>query len=220
MTYGLDGAALLALALLQGVFTWSMSGWRREEVAHAVALVREGVASEVELLGRAARQVLGLVRARLGLGAAKAPAATLGEVSEMIDIVRLGLLAGLSFDAALGLYCEARTTALARRMERARLQWQTGLASREEALLDAARDLDVRALETFALAVGQALELGAPLADTLQGQSREIRAAHRASVERQIERAPVKLLIPTGTLILPALLLSILGPLLAASGML
>ena len=47
----------------------------------------------------------------------------------------------------------------------------------------------------------------------------EIRAAHRAAVEREIERAPVKLLIPTGTLILPALLLSILGPLLGAGGM-
>lgn len=61
--------------------------------------------------------------------------------------------------------------------------------------------------------------LGAPLAETLAAQSREIRAAHRAAVEREIERAPVKLLIPTGTLILPALLLSILGPLLGAGGM-
>ncbi|MFQ7392664.1 MAG: hypothetical protein ACLRM9_04870 [Collinsella aerofaciens] len=60
---------------------------------------------------------------------------------------------------------------------------------------------------------------GAPLAETLAAQSREIRAAHRAAVEREIERAPVKLLIPTGTLILPALLLSILGPLLGAGGM-
>ena len=86
-------------------------------------------------------------------------------------------------------------------------------------LLAAARDLDVRALETFAITVGQALALGAPLAETLAAQSREIRAAHRATVEREIERAPVKLLIPTGTLILPALLLSILGPLLGAGGM-
>ena len=65
----------------------------------------------------------------------------------------------------------------------------------------------------------QALALGAPLAETLAAQSREIRAAHRAAVEREIERAPVKLLIPTGTLILPALLLSILGPLLGTGGM-
>ena len=45
------------------------------------------------------------------------------------------------------------------------------------------------------------------------------RANNSAEVEREIERAPVKLLIPTGTLILPALLLSILGPLLGAGGM-
>ena len=67
--------------------------------------------------------------------------------------------------------------------------------------------------------LGQAHVLGAPLADTLARQGIEMRSAHRADVERQIERAPVKLLVPTGTLILPALLLSILGPLLAASGM-
>ena len=77
----------------------------------------------------------------------------------------------------------------------------------------------MRALGSFAAAVSQALELGAPLAETLEGQGREMRAAHRAHVEREIERAPVKLLIPTGTLILPALLLSIVGPLLAAADM-
>ena len=89
----------------------------------------------------------------------------------------------------------------------------------EEVLQAVAHETGLRALEVFAVAVSQALELGAPLSETLEGQSREIRAAHRAEVERQIERAPVKLLIPTGTLILPALLLSILGPLLAAGGM-
>ena len=99
------------------------------------------------------------------------------------------------------------------------MAWQVGVGTREAELLAAARDLDVRALETFAITVGQALALGAPLAETLAAQSREIRAAHRATVEREIERAPVKLLIPTGTLILPALLLSILGPLLGAGGM-
>ena len=82
-----------------------------------------------------------------------------------------------------------------------------------------ARRCRLKVLETFAIAVSEALLLGAPLTETLSAQSREIRSAHRAEVERQIERAPVKLLIPTGTLILPALLLSILGPFAAASGM-
>lgn len=129
------------------------------------------------------------------------------------------LSAGLSFDAALEVFCANRRSTLALRLERACMAWQVGVGTREDELLTAARDLDVRALETFAITAGQALALGAPLAETLAAQSREIRAAHRAAVEREIERAPVKLLIPTGTLILPALLLSILGPLLGAGGM-
>ena len=156
---------------------------------------------------------------RLISGSAEVSHATLGEVSEMIDVVRLGLSAGLSFDAALEMYCDARDTALSKRMKRALLSWRMGTGTREDELMAVARDMGVRALESFAVSVGQALALGAPLTDTLAGQSREIRAAHRAAVEREIERAPVKLIIPTGTLILPALLLSILGPLLAAGGM-
>ena len=125
----------------------------------------------------------------------------------------------LSFDAALEMYCANKTGLLSRSLARARMCWQTGMASREDALAEVARVTHVRQLESFAAAVGQAHVLGAPLADTLARQGIEMRSAHRADVERQIERAPVKLLVPTGTLILPALLLSILGPLLAASGM-
>lgn len=143
----------------------------------------------------------------------------MGEVAEMTDIVRLGLSAGLSFDASLSLYCEGRSGELAQLMEKALFCWQVGVTSRDEALDRVAQDAGVRALGSFAAAVSQALELGAPLAETLEGQGREMRAAHRAYVEREIERAPVKLLIPTGTLILPALLLSIVGPLLAAADM-
>lgn len=159
------------------------------------------------------------VRRVLRVEAPSRASATLSEVSEMIDIVRLGLSAGLSFDAAVGMYCDGRSGGLSTRLAQARVSWQSGLTTREEELQAVAHETGLRALEVFAVAVSQALELGAPLSETLEGQSREIRAAHRAEVERQIERAPVKLLIPTGTLILPALLLSILGPLLAASGM-
>ena len=160
-----------------------------------------------------------MVRRVLRVEAPSRASATLSEVSEMIDIVRLGLSAGLSFDAAVGMYCDGRSAGLSTRLAQARVSWQSGLTTREEELQAVAHEVGLRALEVFAVAVSQALELGAPLSETLEGQSREIRAAHRAEVERQIERAPVKLLIPTGTLILPALLLSILGPLLAAGGM-
>ena len=183
--------------------------------------ITEACKREALLVIAAARSVVDVLTVRLkgALGAGSPTQVSLSEVSEMIDVVRLGLSAGLSFDAALEVFCANRRSTLALRLERACMAWQVGVGTREDELLAAAHDLDVRALETFAITVGQALALGAPLAETLAAQSREIRAAHRATVEREIERAPVKLLIPTGTLILPALLLSILGPLLGAGGM-
>lgn len=214
-----DAFVAVACGTAMGTSCWMLSACRREEVLATFAAWWSAASMETNLLLEAARTIAGRIGALVGLRR-EWDLIGLGEISEMIDIVRLGLSAGLSFDAALGLYCEGRAGPLSDRMVRARLSWQTGICSRAEALSEAAQDTGVRALEAFAMAVGQALELGSPLAETLEGQSREIRAAHRAEVERQIERAPVKLLIPTGTLILPALLVSIIGPLLAAGGML
>lgn len=198
---------------------WLLSGWdpvdRGETIGRWWRCCVRAAAGAQGVVDR----VLASFRARMGsLGRAGAAVGS-GEVADMIDIVGLGLSAGLSFDAALSLYCDGRPGVLAGRLERALLSWQSGIASREEELGATARDLGARALEVFAAAVSQALELGAPLAEALAAQGVEIRAQHRAEVEREIERAPVKLLIPTATLILPALLLSILGPLLAAGGM-
>lgn len=212
--------AITAPAVVSGVLavvpTFLLLGWdaqdRRETCARWARRFRTAFEG---LFSRACA----LARGRLCPASAAELPVTLGEVSEMVDIVRLGLSAGLSFDAALELYCDGRSGSLAVRLARAHVSWQSGLSTREDELRMIARETGVRALETFAIAVSQALELGAPLAETLEGQGREMRAAHRAEVERRIERAPVKLIIPTGTLILPALLLSILGPLLAAGGM-
>ena len=198
---------------------WLLSGWdpvdREETIGRWWRCCARTAARAQGVVDR----VLASFRARMGLLGRAGAAVGSGEVADMIDIVGLGLSAGLSFDAALSLYCDGRPGVLAGRLERALLSWQSGIASREEELGATARDLGARALEVFAAAVSQALKLGAPLAEALAAQGVEIRAQHRAEVEREIERAPVKLLIPTATLILPALLLSILGPLLAAGGM-
>ena len=198
---------------------WLLSGWdpvdREETIGRWWRCCARTAARAQGVVDR----VLASFRARMGLLGRAGAAVGSGEVADMIDIVGLGLSAGLSFDAALSLYCDGRPGVLAGRLERALLSWQSGIASREEELGATARDLGARALEVFAAVVSQALELGAPLAEALAAQGVEIRAQHRAEVEREIERAPVKLLIPTATLILPALLLSILGPLLAAGGM-
>ena len=210
-------ALVAAAACLCAFGVFVATGLERSDVRQTMEIFR----GEAVLVVAAAHLVIDAAIAwvRGAFGVDNSAQVSLGEVSEMIDVVRLGLSAGLSFDAALEIFCANRRSPLTVRLERAYMAWQVGVGAREDELLAAAQDLDVRALETFAITVGQALALGAPLAETLAAQSREIRAAHRAAVEREIERAPVKLLIPTGTLILPALLLSILGPLLGAGGM-
>lgn len=167
---------------------------------------------------RASLRVASL-RVRLPKRARSVPEARLDEVAEMVDIVRLGMGAGLSFDAALDLYRVNRSSALASALSRAELSWRVGAMTREEALIRVARDMGVPALRSFASAVCRSLAFGAPVSSSLSELAREVRDLHRAEVERRIERAPVKILVPTGTLVLPALLLSILGPLLAAGGM-
>ncbi|MDO4850186.1 MAG: type II secretion system F family protein [Coriobacteriia bacterium] len=135
----------------------------------------------------------------------------------MIDVVTLGLTAGLSFDSSLELYCERYDDALSRRLRQAMLSWRIGAATREEALQDAARDLGVESLARFSAAVCEALAFGSPLAESLERQAQVIRDEQRSRVEEEIERVPVKMLIPLGTLIVPAMLLAILGPLLGAA---
>ena len=195
--------------------TWLVCSWNAGDRAWLARWARERAAA----FGAAARALARPLVERLMPHGAEGQVVSLGEVAEMIDVVRLGLSAGLSFDASLELYCAQRSGALASHLSRAMLSWRVGAGTREAELVCVARAVKLPVLESFALAVAQAIALGAPLADVLAVQEREIRARHRAEVERAIERAPVKLLIPTGTLILPALLLSILGPLLAASGM-
>lgn len=193
-----------------------LSGFSRLEVerlARGVAALFLGAAY---MVSDGARSLVKPLASRV---ATSGESVDMGQVAEMVDVLGLGLAAGLSFDAALRLYCENREGTLSRRMAEAELSWQMGICAREEALARAGADLQTRALGSLAAAVGQAVALGSPLSGVLDAQAREMRSAHRAAVERQIEQASVKLLIPTGTLILPALLLSIVGPLLAASGM-
>ncbi|MDO4797313.1 MAG: type II secretion system F family protein [Coriobacteriales bacterium] len=131
-----------------------------------------------------------------------------------LDIVTLGVSAGLSFDSSLDLYCDRYQTPLADLMSQAMLSWRLGTCGRAQALEDLARRTNTPVLMRFASTVSEALAFGTPLADALSRQAQVIRDEQRAQVEEEIERVPVKMLIPLGTLIVPAMLLAILGPLL------
>lgn len=158
-----------------------------------------------------------LSRVTEAAGASRARADCLRQMPVMLDVVTLGLQAGLSFDSSLELFCQRYDNELARALGGALMSWRLGTAGRDEALTAVARRLGVSSLDRFASVVSQALAFGSPLAATLELQAQAIRDEQRAQMEEEIERVPVKMLIPLGTLIVPAMLLAILGPLLGAS---
>lgn len=141
----------------------------------------------------------------------------LQELPVFLDILNLGLSANMSFDASLRLYCERFDNALSQKLAAALLSWEIGVTSRNEALYGLAEQLQYAPFHHFAHAVDEALLFGTPLARALSMQAASIRAEQRSLLEQQIEKVPIKMLIPLGTLIVPAMLLAILGPLLSTA---
>lgn len=136
------------------------------------------------------------------------------ELPEMLEVVALGLRSGLTFDRALDLYARHFDTSLARDCERAASLWSAGLASREEALSRMARGYDSPQLERTARTMARCLRLGTPLAPALEEAAAEARAAHKAQLQERVAKAPVKMMVPTAALMLPAMLLLVMGPVL------
>lgn len=141
--------------------------------------------------------------------------AAIGALPLLADTVAMASAAGLSFDAASALYCERYDGPLAEELDRARHMQRAGLCSREDALEDIARRLSCEPVTAFVSVVSQSLRLGAPLAAVLAAQADEARSAHRSRLEERIAKAPVKMLLPMGAFILPAMLLLVLGPVVA-----
>ncbi len=137
------------------------------------------------------------------------------QMPAFLDILTLGLLAGLSFDASLELYCKRYNTELSELLWDTMQLWRIGVESRASALEHMASEEGVTSLQRFASTVSEALAFGTPLSQTLERQAQVIREEQKSLIEEEIEKAPVKMLIPLTTLIVPAMLLAILGPLLA-----
>ena len=132
----------------------------------------------------------------------------------LCDIVAMGAEVGLSFDSAVELYCSLFSNPLAEKLEGARQQWTHGVVSRSQALQDLAASVGSPGLKRFADTAVPAVEQGAPLAGMLRRLAAELRQGRRTSMERKVARAPVKMLVPTGVCIVPAMLLLVMGPML------
>lgn len=214
-------ALLCGLALGMGVYLLLSAGGRRGEggpgkergeasAGGAASFLRMAVRRRLARMPAVSKAVEQERLSRLSAVCEK-------EMPELLDILALGLSAGLSFDASLELYCERRQGPLSREVWGAMSLWRMGVKGRSEALEELARGVGSPSLERFCAAVREALGFGSPLAQTLERQADAIRAEQRSRIEERIEQVPVRMLVPLGTLVVPAMLLAILGPLLAGA---
>lgn len=136
------------------------------------------------------------------------------ELPEMLEVCALGLRSGLSFDRSFALYSDHFASTLAGECARAQSLWTMGLMTREEALRDLANSYSSSTLNHCVESIIRSLRFGTSLVESLETSAAQARTDYHASIEEKVAKAPVKMMIPTGTLILPAMLLLVLGPVL------
>ena len=135
-------------------------------------------------------------------------------IPEMIDALCLGMRAGMSFERAFRAYCFRFDDELAQSCRKACLAWESGLVSRDDALRAMARDSGVGTLQRLVDNCTRCLRFGSPMNRMLESLAAEARASYRAKMEEKVAKAPVKMLVPTAALILPAMLILVMAPVL------
>ena len=134
------------------------------------------------------------------------------QFSQMIEVLVLGLKSGMSFDRAISLYCDSFKGSLSSMMSSVQGQWSHSLIDRNEGLRQVARSYDSALFDRFAENVIRSIRFGTSMSDSLSLLSVEARAIRKAKLEERVAKAPVKMLLPVGTLILPAMLILVMGP--------
>lgn len=134
------------------------------------------------------------------------------DLPALLEVVALGMQAGMGFDQAFALYTERFGTPLAYCCRESLAVWQKGLKSRDEGMRELAERVGTPSFRHFSSSVLRALRFGAPMTQLLLDLAREARKDYRARRQESVAKAPVKMLLPTGALILPAMLLLVMGP--------
>ena len=204
------GGTVSAQACCEGAVRLAAAG------AAAGALLGCAASNELAVAGCVAGGIAGATApGRAVRGARRQRAHALERsMSEMLEVVALGVRSGLSFDRSLQLYTGHFDDGLARECAAAQRSWEAGLATRQDALRALAQGYDNPLFSRTVSAIIRSLRFGTSLGEVLEQSAEQARAARKAQVEERVAKAPVKMMIPTGTLILPAMLLLVLGPVL------
>jgi tight adherence protein C len=130
---------------------------------------------------------------------------------DALDMMTVGVEAGLGFESALVKVGERWDNALTRELRRAVAEMRVG-SSRDDALRRVAERTGVSDLSTFVAVLIQSNQLGVSIAQVLHGQAAEMRVRRRQRAEELARQAGVKMIFPLAILIFPALMVVIFGP--------
>ena len=130
---------------------------------------------------------------------------------DALDLITIGVSAGLSFDGAIGEIIENWDNELSYDLGTLLGELRMG-AGRRQALLNLADRTQVDEIQIMVSQLIQADELGMSLTDTLLTLANQMRLRRRQHAEELAHKAAVKMLIPLVFLIFPALFVVILGP--------
>lgn len=132
----------------------------------------------------------------------------------MLDVVSLGLRSGLTFDRSLKIYTQHFKNNFSDECNLVQRKWESGITLRETALRDFAKKYSNPMFARVIENIIRSIRFGSSLVESLESAAEESRTLYKSKQEEIVAKAPVKMMIPTGTLILPAMLMMILGPVL------
>ncbi len=130
---------------------------------------------------------------------------------DALDMLSVGVEAGLAFESALLRVAEQWDNALTEEFRRAVRSMRLG-EGREEALRRMADRTGVEDLLTFVAVLVQSSRLGVSIAQVLEAQAAQMRLKRRQRAEEQARKAGIKMIFPLVFLIFPAMFVVILGP--------
>ncbi len=130
---------------------------------------------------------------------------------DALDMLTIGVEAGLAFESAMLRVGEKWNNALTREFRRVVGEMRIGV-SRDEALNRMATRTGVDEVNAFVAVLIQSSALGVSIAQVLHNQAADVRLKRRMRAEEQARKAGTKMMIPLVLLIFPTLFMVILGP--------
>jgi tight adherence protein C len=134
---------------------------------------------------------------------------------EARDMLSVCADAGLGFDQALQRVSERWKTPLGIELGRVVSEMQMGIA-RPQALRNLADRLGVDELSSFVAVIIQSDKMGMSITQTLLAQAEQMRVERRHRAQEEARKAPLKMLFPMLTLIMPAIVAVVVGPTIPA----